>query len=117
MDPFPGAIVTPRGEVVADRLPRREVVREHPPSAATASQIEARVDDFPERIRAGPTGGPIPLRELVLNVIPLEVGEITRVAHPCGGVHAQRVTTTLPSAKAQFLDGQLAVLEIPLVKA
>jgi hypothetical protein len=52
--PDPG--VTPGIEVVADGLPRREVVRQTPPLAPGSSQIEDRIDDILAVVSAGPAG-------------------------------------------------------------
>jgi hypothetical protein len=44
----------------------------------------------------------------VLDVVPLEVGQVTGVSLPCGG-HAGRVTADRPPEEDQFLDGHLVV--------
>jgi hypothetical protein len=40
----------------------------------------------------------------VLDVVPLEVREVTRVSLPCGG-HARRVTSAQAPTEGHFLDG------------
>lgn len=52
VDPFPGAGQTPCAKGVEDRLPRRQVTRQQTPSATAAHQIEDRVEDAAERMKA-----------------------------------------------------------------
>src|SRR5215218_3968545 len=52
----PGPGVAPRVEVVADRLPRREVVRQVPPLAPGPGQVEDRIDDVLAVVGARPPG-------------------------------------------------------------
>lgn len=102
--PHPG--VPPRVEVVADRLPRREVVGQHPPGAPAPRQVEDGVDHLPQRVLPGPPGRAVALREQVADVVPLEVGQVARVSLPCIGTQADRVPTARNPAEGHFLDGQ-----------
>src|SRR5207245_911331 len=98
----------PRVEVVADGLPRREVVRQAPPLAPGPGQVEDRIDDVLAVVDPGPTGSPrrpVAVREEVVDVGPLEVRQVTRVGLPCA--HAKRINSTPGHWKAQFLDGLL----------
>jgi hypothetical protein len=105
VDPLPDALIPPGVEVVRHRLPRREVVGQHPPTGPAPGQVQDGVDDLPQGVGAGPAGGPIALRKEVFDVVPLEVGEITRVSLPCGD-HAGRVAAPRRKTESQFLDGQ-----------
>src|SRR5262249_56856997 len=95
-------------EVVGDGLPGREVMRQHPPGAAASGQVEDGVDDLPQRVGSWPPGPPIALREQVLDVGPLEVGQVAGVSLPgqCGA-HGDMVTGTLIPGEQRFLDGLL----------
>ena len=46
MDPGPNPFAFPAPQVVIDRLPRREVVRQKPPRTACAQQIQDRLNDL-----------------------------------------------------------------------
>src|SRR5438552_1123375 len=101
--PDPG--VPPRVEVVADGLPRREVVRQAPPLAPGPGQVEDRIDDVLAVVDPGPTGSPrrpVAVREEVVDVGPLEVRQVTRVGLPCA--HAKRINSTPGHWQAQLLD-------------
>src|SRR5438552_3797960 len=43
---LPGSVAGPLLEVVVDRLPRREVMRQCPPSPALAGMVEQGIEDF-----------------------------------------------------------------------
>src|SRR5438105_4783899 len=107
VDSLPHTAVAPRIEVVRYRLPRREVVRQHPPGAAAAGQVEHRIDDLAHRIGTRASGLAAPLGKQVFDVRPLGIREITGITLPC--IHAQRVTETAARREADFLDG-LSVL-------
>ena len=81
-------------------------MREHPPTAAAAGEIEDGVDDLAQGIRAGPPGAAVAAREQVLDVIPLQVGQVAGIAlaGECGA-HNERVTAWPVTAKDRFLDG------------
>src|SRR5262245_20179475 len=100
------ALVPPGVEVVADQAPGREVVRQHPPGAARAGQVEQGVDDLPAGVGAassGLAGGPPLRREEVLDVLPLHVGQVARVT--LSGAHTPIVGTAPATGKDPFLDG------------
>src|SRR5262245_20988279 len=104
---LPDALVAPGVEVVRHRLPRGEVVRQHPPGGPGAGQVEDRVDDVLAVVGPGPAGpprGPLAAREQVGDVGPLEVGQVTRVSLPCGG-HPDRVIEHPGGPEVLFLDG------------
>src|SRR5262249_18698278 len=46
MDPLPGAVLAPQPEVVLDRLPGRQVVRQQAPGLAAAPHVEVGVRDL-----------------------------------------------------------------------
>src|SRR5262249_50717409 len=54
VDVLPGAVVPPGVEVVADGLPGREVVGQHPPRTAAPVHVQGRVDDLPRGVLTGP---------------------------------------------------------------
>jgi hypothetical protein len=81
-------------------------VREHPPGAAAAGEVEDRVDDFAGRVLAGPAAlGAIAFGEPEGDIVPLEVGEVAGIARPC--VHAESVAEVPKAREGQFLDGLL----------
>jgi hypothetical protein len=100
--PHPG--VPPGVEVVRHGLPRRVVVRQHPPGAPAAGQVEDGVHDVPEWV--GPLASAaarwaVRAGEQVGDVGPLEVGQVTRVTHPCGR-HAERLNSTPNQPEGHF---------------
>src|SRR5262249_54044888 len=100
MNLLPKALIPPGVEVVADRLPGREVMRQHPPGTTGTAQITDGVDDLPAGVGAGPTrpAWPLPLRrEEVFDVVPLQVGQVTRIA--LSGVHTFIVADPSPHLK------------------
>lgn len=95
MNTLPGAVGAPRGEGVADRLPRREVVRQGPPLAPRACDVQDRVHDVLEVVGAWPTGrtvAAVTTGDQVVNVLPLQFAQITGIRLPCA--HAERVHAT-----------------------
>src|SRR5205085_12022214 len=80
VDVFAGAVVPPGVEVVGDGLPGREVVRQHPPTTAAAGEVEGGVDDLPPGAGTGPADLAPGLGEEVLDVVPLQVGQVARVS-------------------------------------
>src|SRR5262249_7748998 len=107
VDLLPDPVVPPGVEVRGNGLPGREVVRQHPPGAAAPGQVQGGVDDLPQRVGAGPARFARALGEQVLEVGPLEIGQVTGIALPCNGIHAKKVTLTTGPAEDYFLDGQL----------
>ena len=108
MDLWPQAGVSPGVEVIGDRLPRREVVGQHPPGAAGAGEVTDGVDDLSHRVSAGSpgsAGGGVFQREEVIDVIPLQVREVAGVSHPC--FHDDRVHEHSGRREGRFLDGLL----------
>src|SRR5262249_53153395 len=89
MDLLEETLVPPGVEVVADELPRGEVVREHPPGTAGAGQVAEGIDDLAAgvgAVPAGPSGG-LPLRrEQVFDVVPLDGRQVAGVSR--SGTHA-----------------------------
>src|SRR5262249_27438643 len=74
---------------------------------AAPGQVQGGVDDLPQRVGAGPARFARALGEQVLEVGPLEIGQVTGIALPCNGIHAKKVTLTTGPAEDYFLDGQL----------
>jgi hypothetical protein len=58
----------------------------------TELEVAARACNLPQGVLAGPAGGPIAVREQVLEVRPREVGQVPGVSLPCGGIHAHEST-------------------------
>src|SRR5262249_25963932 len=86
VDLLEDALIPPGVEVVTDELPGRGVVRQHPPGTAAAGQVAHGVDDLPPGVGAAASGlafGPPLRREQVLDVVPLDVGQITGVSLWC----------------------------------
>ena len=50
MHPLPGALQAPEAEVVVDRLPRWEVVRQESPGASATHDVKDGVEDLAQRI-------------------------------------------------------------------
>src|SRR5579859_2546945 len=101
--------VAPGVEVVADQTPGREVVRQHAPGTAAAGQVEQGIHDVAQVVGAGPAAlaalGPV---EQVLDVVPLEVGEVAGIVLPC--VHAPDANGAAARRQARFLDALLTIL-------
>src|SRR3954447_4271273 len=96
-------LVPPGVEVVADQAPGREVVRQHPPGAATFGQVEQGVDHFAAGVGAAASGLAfgLPLRrEQVLDVLPLNLGQVAGVS--LSGAHTSIVDTTPNTGKTLF---------------
>src|SRR4051794_18831208 len=49
MDPVPDAVALPAAQIVIDRLPRRQVVRQQTPRHPGSQKIEDGIDQFPSR--------------------------------------------------------------------
>src|SRR5262249_23587308 len=108
MDLLPEALIAPGVEVVRDGLPRGEVVGQHPPGTAGAGEVEDGVDDLLARVSAVPSGpaGGLPLRgKEVLDVVPLQVGQITGVS--LSRAHMFMIGEPWAAREGQFLDGHL----------
>jgi hypothetical protein len=50
VEPLPEALHTPQTKVMVDRFPRRQIMRQQPPGAATAQDIEDGIEDVPDRV-------------------------------------------------------------------
>jgi len=107
VDALPDAAVAPGVEVVGDGLPGGEVVGEHPPGASSPGQVEDGIDDLAQGVGAGPAGAAVAPGEQVFDVVPLEVGQVTRVSLPCSGIHTCEDNVDYNFAKDYFLDGLL----------
>src|SRR3974377_796580 len=105
VDLLPDAVVPPGVEGVGDGLPRREVMGQHAPGATAPRQVEHRIDDLPQRVGARATHLAIALGEQVLDIVPLEVGQVTGIALPCIGIHVPEVNIDRTPWKDYFLDG------------
>ena len=81
MDPFPGAVEAPTPEVVVDGLPARYVVRQQPPSASGADQVQDCVQDRQAiMFRGAPSQ--FGRRHQSLDSFPLFVAQIAGIAGP-----------------------------------
>ena len=78
MQPLPGAVPAPRGEVVVDRLVRWEVVRQRPPGPASTQVVQDAVENLAHIHRARPPTG-LGWGDQRLQDRPLRVREVTRV--------------------------------------
>src|SRR5919112_6900235 len=78
VDLFPGAVLTPLGEVVTDALPLRKLVGQQAPLAACAREVEQGVDHFPQVQPRRAPGAPGPL-EIRADRFPLGIGQVSRV--------------------------------------
>ena len=104
------AVITPGGEVPVYRRPGREAVRQVPPGAPGAVQVQDRLHDHPQR----PDTRPAPPSRLVSGQIrgddlPLAIGQVTGIAagpaHILGmrgpwcfsGLHTSRNTGPAPA--------------------
>jgi hypothetical protein len=54
MEPLPEALHTPQAKVVIRRFPRRQIMGQQSPGAATAQDIENSIQDFPHRVTPRP---------------------------------------------------------------
>jgi hypothetical protein len=75
-------------------------VRQHPPGAAGPDQVEDGVHQVPAGVLSGPAAGHRAGDE-VLDVAPLQVGQVRRVALPC---HAPEPTRRPPREEDRFLN-------------
>src|SRR5262249_42367341 len=108
VDLLPDTFVPPGVEVVGHGLPRGEVVGQHPPGAAASGQVEDGVDDLTAGVSAVPPrlAGRLPFgREQMLDVVPLEVGQVARIR--LSGAHNSKVGGDSAVREGRFLDGHL----------
>jgi hypothetical protein len=56
VNPLPGPIPTPQAEVVRDGLPWRKLVRQQPPRAAAADDVDNAIEDLAQRMKPWATG-------------------------------------------------------------
>jgi hypothetical protein len=80
VDFFQGPIVAPLLEVHIDGRIRREVTREHAPSAATAQNVEDGID-YCTKVRLSRPPSRLGGWEEARNDTPFHVGKVARVAH------------------------------------
>ena len=78
MDCFPQTGQLPASDVTVDRLPGREIVRQHPPGTTAANHRKDAVDEVAIIIFSGPAAG-FGRREQVFDVVPLQFGQIAGV--------------------------------------
>jgi hypothetical protein len=102
VDLLPNIGIPPSIEVVRDRLPRREIVRQHAPGAATPSEVEDSVDDFTQWIDSPPAFVGARLGKELLNNTPLSIRDITGVTHPC--IHSGSLQHLPTWREDRFLD-------------
>lgn len=82
MQVLPGSVITPDPEVVVDRLPAREVVRECPPRTAIAHDVEDRIDDL-AALDTGGTTASLGFGNLWFDPVPLGIGQVGGVSFSC----------------------------------
>src|SRR5262249_37092089 len=75
VDPLPRTVVAPDEEDPVDGFPVWEVVRQEPPCATAAEDVEDRVDDRPTTNRLGPSAARRLWQEFAKN-LPLLVGNV-----------------------------------------
>jgi len=92
MDTLPDPLVTPGVEGVGYCLPGWEVVRQPAPATAALRQLEYRIDDLAHRVDAWPAPAAIALGEQVLDVVPQNISQVTRISFPCSGTHVPEDT-------------------------
>src|SRR5579875_691617 len=92
MDPLPDTLVTPGVEEVGDNLPRGKVVEQHAPGTVAPRQVEYRIDDLAHRVSAWLAPAAVALGEQLLEVVPLEVHQVTGISFPCTGTHVPEDT-------------------------
>jgi hypothetical protein len=80
VDPFQGAIVAPLFEVHVDSGVRREVVREHAPSAAASQDVEDGIDYRP-KVRSSRPSSRLTRRQEARDHPPFRVIQIARISH------------------------------------
>src|SRR5690606_19245197 len=81
MDTLPRAVLLPEAEVMKGNAIRRQIVRQGPPRAAIARDVEDRIEDFAATVLGRtPTG--LGLGHPRLDASPLFVREVGRVWHP-----------------------------------
>jgi hypothetical protein len=82
--PLPRSVDAPSSEVVKDGLPRREVVGQKAPRAATPQDVEDDIEDFALIVNPGSAGG---FRDgkMRLQAGPFSIGEVgwVRLSHAC----------------------------------
>ena len=84
VEPFPGSVFGPAAEVLVHRLPRREVMGQHPPRAAGAQRVQDAVERLPQVHGAGPAPR-LGRRQKGRQNFPLGIGQIAGIRFP---VHA-----------------------------
>lgn len=89
---FPELGAFPESEVMIDRAPRREVLRQIPPLTGGAHDIEHGVERFPISVLAG-ASRPAGLGKTIVDELPFGVGQIRCVSHSqLAGVSGQKGT-------------------------
>ncbi len=114
VEPGPHALILPMGEIVPDQFPWRQIVRQHPPRAATADQVEDRIGDRALRVFLRTTGFSC-FWNRGIEERPLLIPKVTGIRFRATGIyHPQFRSQTDPAHDPKlhrgFLDALLAVL-------
>ena len=83
VDVCPSPVFTPETELVVDGLPRRQVVRQHAPSTASAYDVEDGIQNFPDGVLTLATSIGFGFGDQRLDFLPFEICQIARVQLSC----------------------------------
>jgi len=83
MDAYPGPIPLPEPNGMRHGLPRRHVIRTHPPGAPTAHDSEDGVQHLPVRIDAMSPSAWRPFRQSGGNPLPFGIRKVGRIGFSC----------------------------------
>ena len=104
MNPFPQSGVFPKSQVMIDRAPRSEVLRQVAPLAGRAHEVEHRVEQFPIAVLAG-ASSLLGSGKTIVDELPFGVRQVSCVSHPqcTAGMYLQCTDNyALSSKRSQF---------------
>src|SRR6266496_4431934 len=109
MDARQRPFLLPLVEVVVDRLPRRELMRQHPPLTPAPRDVENAIDDTAE-INLARTPGSLLWRDKELDDLPLRVSRVARISF---AVHSYNLRKTAgfghpPASHSRFSSWKIS---------
>ena len=105
VNPLPSAVGLPQPKIRVHRLPRREVMRQRSPRAASAQQVEHRIQQIAVTMPSRPASR-LGSRNEVFDVVPLKIFQVCWVGLPCHDAQANRSPNI---AKDGFLNTLLGL--------
>jgi hypothetical protein len=99
VNPIPQSVGFPESEVVVDRTPRREILRQVAPLTSSFDKVEDGVEQLSKRVPA-PSASFGRLGKAVIDEWPFGIGEVRCISHPkritaCGARYKLTLTNSL----------------------